>query len=196
MSRRKLLVLCGAMVLVVIAALVYGYRHKLHQAELAFKYNRQMNEAKSQMRQEFGATLDGFGLTERSLKHHRCNDMEYSGYDNPQFNCSSYYENYQVVGGTEVDKAAANNRAAELENVVKTQGWTMQGSQGYSFSQWFKDVTSGTDWYPDVGAYKNYGTTHCYIHFNVAYSNPKPAAISAQMGCTAPQPSMYMDLAN
>ena len=87
---------------------------------------------------------------------------------------------------TQTKKDTAVDVADKLSSQLQSQGWTQREDQELQVKQWFKDVLSGKDWYPDAYAYKQVANTYCTLDFFVAYANPSTPAIQAVYECSNP----------
>lgn len=144
------------------------------------------NDAKASFNTELSTLgpLSTFGLKKTS--NSKCITEAISQYNKPQLQCSVSEDPYIVIGKSVSSKNHFVAQAAKLDNLLKKNGWTETANATPTIKQWFEGITSGKDWYPDEGAYKNIGASHCSIDFFLAFSNPKPPAFNLQASCTAP----------
>jgi len=129
-------------------------------------------------------TLGFSGVNKRPS--HCTKNAIYFGSESTPIECTTAYQKYVVIGKDTSTKNLFNSKAAELDSLMKQNGWTVKSYAAPSLTAWFQGVLAGKDYYPDIGGYKNTAHAHCGFDINVAYSNPKPVAFNIQMHCDSP----------
>jgi len=131
--------------------------------------------------------LNTFGFNGITSEHAKCLNESVYLYNTKQLQCTSSYDAYVVIGTSQVAKNNFVAKAAELDQLLKKYGWTETANATPNIADWFQGITSGKDWLPDEGAYRNVGKTSCALDFMLAFSNPKPPAFNLQMACSSPR---------
>ena len=49
----------------------------------------------------------------------------------------------------------SDTKAQELDQLLIKDGWTTTSNSAPNLTQWFKDISSGKDWYTDIDSVKN-----------------------------------------
>ena len=138
--------------------------------------------------QNLRPALEGLGLSETADAASSCVDEEIATDgitpENRLF-CGLETDNYVVI--TAANKQQVLSAAKQLDELVAQGGGELQTNIETTFGKYIADIANGVDYYPDFGATFVRDDYLCGVHFNVAYSKPKPPAYSIQFGCNAPR---------
>ena len=174
-----------ALVLVVVFVLFLSFNGAYKTKRLFYGYTTRHSFA-----DQFGelkVPLNTFGFKDLGKVSSSCSMEDIAYYKKPQLQCVAAQQMYTVIGS---DKPALENfvsQAKELDKLLAQKGWKTQSNARPTFEQWFSDMVKGIDYNPGIGALKSTHTTHCEIQVAVAYSNPKPPAIQADLTCNSPR---------
>lgn len=146
-------------------------------------YGYKSRTALSNENKKLGEPLKALGFTSIEGGNSVCQYFEKFGYENKPLDCTTTLKSYQVFSD-DAAKSRAAEAAGTLSRLLKQNGW-QQGN--YEVGKWFQDVTNKVDWNPDAYHYKYFDDTFCMLDFFVAYSNPNPPAVNAEMRCTVPE---------
>lgn len=180
--------------LVVIIAAVYGVvgHNKIDLKYHKVRYGMDVRHAFNDEYVALNEPLAAFGIT-KSPKSTCLVELD-ADYAAPQLQCNAQEQPYTVIGKSSVSKAHYVAEAALLDQQLSENGWTENHNAAPSYKDWMQAITSGKDWYPDEGAYKNFGNDHCWMDAFLAYANPAPPAFSMHVGCDAPALKQFLTL--
>jgi hypothetical protein len=182
-GKRMLLVLLAALLVILLAtAAVFMALGGVENAKKVY-YGYKTRSALSKENKDLGEPLKALGFTNIEGGKSICEHIEKFGYTGKPLDCTAILKSYQVFSD-ETSKTKAVTAATKLSSALKQRGWK-QGN--YEVGTWFKDVMSGVDYNADAYYYKYVDKTFCVLDFFVAYSNPKPPAVSVQFRCTVPE---------
>jgi hypothetical protein len=132
--------------------------------------------------------LEGLGLNENKNAKSSC-EIEEIATDGINASkvlfCGLQTDNYVEITG--MNKQKLLDAAKQLDELTSKNGGKLQTNIDTTFNKYITDITNGVDYNPDFGATFVRDDYLCSIHFNVAYSNPKPPAYSIQFGCNSPR---------
>lgn len=102
------------------------------------------------------------------------------------FECQVQQNSYRVFGDDKAAKEQLVTAASALKEKMQQNGWKTR--EDFEMVKWFKDVSGGVDYNPDLYSekYIEETKTQCTLSFTVAYSKPQPAAINAVFDCISP----------
>lgn len=178
-NKKKAVKISAILALVFLVFLALGGYKIVRQAFYAYK-------AGSVHRREFSKLsepLATFGYSNAKSSDPECTITQIYGYTGDSLLCSTYQNQYKEIGK---DKTAFVASAAQLDTLLAANGWKTESNSAKNFAQWMNAVASGTDYNTDINATKTVGNAECIVIMTVAYSNPKPAAINTNLGCSTP----------
>jgi len=127
-----------------------------------------------------GHPLQSLGFQNVATKKH-CLKMIAQGY-HVDIDCIAIQQGYVVLPSSAEGIAKEQQAAAKIQSALQASGW-QGGSNGVTVTSLIDGTTQGKDYSPDAYYEKTVGKNHCIFDIFIAYSNPKPPAISIQFFC-------------
>ncbi|MEO6761103.1 MAG: hypothetical protein ABI220_01850 [Candidatus Saccharimonadales bacterium] len=146
-------------------------------------YGHKSRSALSSESKKLGDPLKSLGFTDIKGSNSLCQYTHKANYSGKMLGCITELKSYTVFPN-KTSKDSAILAASKLSAALEKDGWH-RGN--YEVGEWFKDVLNGVDYNPDAYQYKYSGNTFCVLDYFVAYSNPKPPAVSVTFSCTTPE---------
>lgn len=112
---------------------------------------------------------------------HKCS-LQQAQSVHTQVYCDSLEYGYVVLPSRQADVVRLQTEAVALDSQLTASGWK-SGSNGVTLASLIKGTAHGQDYSADAYYEKVVGNTDCTFDVMIAYANPNPPAITANLDC-------------